>query len=80
MIKDIQEVFAKILKIDPNTIQESSTMDDVENWTSLNHLIVIMELEKKFNVKLKTNEMRDLVSIEKIITLLKKKKAAGHAA
>ena len=64
--KIISQVFVyKIDKIDDNT-----STNTVERWDSLNHLNLILALEKEFDIELNIDEtvkMLDLLSIVKII-------------
>lgn len=43
------------------------TVDDVESWTSLGHLKLIMELERTFNVKFSAQQVSEMLSDEVIV-------------
>jgi len=46
----LKGVMADILKIDPATIGENTSVDTVEQWDSLNHLKLVLALEAEFDV------------------------------
>ena len=69
-IKTIQ-IISKILNVDINLINESSSMDNFSKWDSLAHLQIMSEIEKQFKKKITTSKMVDLNSVKKILEFLK---------
>ena len=67
----IINIISKITKIDPELINEKSTMSDFSKWDSLCHLNIILELQKKFNKNVNTSKMNDLNSVKKILQFFK---------
>jgi acyl carrier protein len=62
---------------DDTSLQLSSEMTaaDVENWDSLSHIDLIVAVEKQFNIKLTTAEVRGLNNVGDFISLIAKKAA-----
>jgi acyl carrier protein len=62
---------------DDPSLQLSSEMTaaDVENWDSLSHIDLIVAVEKQFNIKLTTAEVRGLNNVGDFISLIAKKAA-----
>ena len=50
IFEKVQEVFIDVLEEDVNTKEEYSAVD-VEGSDSLTHIMLIVETEKKFNIK-----------------------------
>jgi acyl carrier protein len=46
---------------------------DVANWDSLNHVALIMELERSFDIKFALGELQDLKNIASLIQLIDSK-------
>jgi acyl carrier protein len=46
---------------------------DVANWDSLNHVALIMELERSFDIKFALGELQDLKNIASLIQLIENK-------
>jgi len=46
---------------------------DVANWDSLNHVALIMELERSFDIKFALGELQDLKNIASLIQLIDNK-------
>ncbi len=73
MLDKIRESSGAALSVSADDIHEDTTINDVKMWDSLNHLALVIELEKKFSIKFKPNEMLALDSVSKIIEVLKGK-------
>lgn len=48
---DLLPVFREILENDQLDINYNTTADDVEEWDSLNHIYLVVGIEKKFKTK-----------------------------
>lgn len=56
-------------------INEETASSDVENWDSMNHVVLIASIEKEFDVKFDIMEIIELDSIRGFINLIEKKLA-----
>ncbi len=63
----IIEIISKIAKINSDQINESTSINDFSKWDSLAHLQIMLEIEKKFKIKISTSKMSELDSVIKII-------------
>ena len=71
--KNIKIVLKKTFKINENKISIKSSNKTIPNWDSISHLNLIVEIEKKFKVKIKPEEAYKLDSFEAILKFLKTK-------
>jgi acyl carrier protein len=69
----LQLILSTILKIDKLTIDDFSSASDVEGWDSLNHMVIITEIEKYFNIRFKLKELNKLTNIGNLISLIELK-------
>ena len=53
----VQEVFRKTFEKSDLIITDSMSPKDLKKWDSLNHVILISEIEKEFNVRFGLQEM-----------------------
>ena len=67
----IIEIISKIAKINLDQINESTSMNDFSKWDSLAHLQIMLEIEKKFQIKISTSKMSELDSVIKIIKFVR---------
>ena len=47
--------------------------DDVENWDSLTHMLMISKVEKTFGIKIRLRELNKLNSVGNLIDLIETK-------
>ena len=62
----VAATFRNVTRNDQPDLSLASTKDQVEGWDSLNHVHVVVELEKHFGIRFDANEIRTFDSIQKI--------------
>jgi len=73
MRKKIIRVMCDVFSLDKSDIPEDISKNTVENWDSLQHLILMSEIESRFNVKFEPEEIINVNSISDLEELLKLK-------
>jgi len=63
IIKAVQDVFIDVLEDDDIVLNYSTTADDIEDWDSLNNILLIVEIEKKFKLKFKLEEIHSFKNV-----------------
>ena len=53
-------------------INKNSSINNVENWDSLNHVNLINLISKKYSIKISFIEMVNISSVDDIIKIIKK--------
>lgn len=67
ILKIVNEIFVDVLD-NPNVVIDfNSTANDVEDWDSLNHIQLVVAIEKRFNVRFKSNEIRNWENVNEMI-------------
>ncbi|MDB4846362.1 acyl carrier protein [Candidatus Pelagibacter sp.] len=69
-----KSIFVKSLSLKNKKFSENSTYDDIPEWDSMSHMVLISNLENDFNINIKPNDMIDFKSYKKGIKILKKYK------
>ena len=64
---------AEIFEVDVNKLPESFNQQDVENWDSLRHLSLIVELESAFGISFEPEEISKMNSFQSVIKFTKEK-------
>jgi acyl carrier protein len=72
--KEVKEILAKVLEIDIATIFDNATQKDIAKWDSLQHLNLIVEIEDKYDISIDPEDISEMLSIDKIIEMIKKYK------
>lgn len=59
MLHEIHRIFIDVLDEDHIIITPETTAADIEEWDSLNHIHLIVAIEKHFQVKFSTQEINN---------------------
>jgi acyl carrier protein len=67
ILKIVNEIFVDVLD-NPNVVIDlNTTANDVEDWDSLKHIQLVVAIEKRFNVRFKSNEIRNWENVNEMI-------------
>jgi acyl carrier protein len=73
----VQEIFRKTFDKPDLIVTDSTSPRDLKKWDSLNHVILISEIEKAFNVRFELQDMLESRSVGDICkTVLRLKNSA----
>ncbi len=61
--QELKETILKALKLDDWDITDETIAPQVPGWDSLNHVNVILAVEKKFNIRFKNIEVLKLKNV-----------------
>lgn len=53
----LREVFAKSFSIPVDSVNDGISRDNLEVWTSLNHLLLVTDVEEQIGVRLTSDEV-----------------------
>lgn len=66
-------LFRDIFYDDDLVLHDEMTANDVEAWTSLTHINLILAVEEAFEIKIRSNEIEKLTNVKALIDLLETK-------
>lgn len=69
----IKELFKKVLKIKDSDFNDRLSQDSCMNWDSVNHLTIITELEKMFNIKFSVDDVLSMVNVKAVKERVRKR-------
>ncbi len=67
MKEKIIALIEEILKVPTGTITEDTMIEDVEQWDSLAHVMIIGELESKLGVSIPLDEAIELTGMKELL-------------
>lgn len=67
----IKQIFTELFDI--VDVEDSMTREDIEEWDSLMHIQLVLELEGTFGIKFTTTQIVDMDSVGKIIEIVNEK-------
>ncbi len=71
--KNLQDIFRRIFDDDSILLFDEMTADDIEDWDSLMHIDLIIEIEKVFSIKFTTEEVLKTSNVGEFIRLIEGK-------
>nr|WP_294517448.1 acyl carrier protein [uncultured Rhodopila sp.] len=72
----LNQIFREVLEDDTIVLTPATTAEDVEGWDSMNHIFIVVELEKRFGVKFQAAEMEELKNVGELAALVGRKLAS----
>ncbi len=71
--KKLKNVFSVVFELPPDFINENSSPDNIDNWDSLKHMMLISALEEEFDIQFSDEEMLELLNYKLIKHILTEK-------
>lgn len=69
----VQDIFRDVFDDDSLCISDSTNSSDIEDWDSLEHIALIVSMEKEFNMKFDIKEVNKLENVGGMIDLIMSK-------
>ena len=73
LLKDVNSIFMDVLENDDLELKESTTANDVDDWDSLNHLQLIVAIEKRFNIRFSSKEIQSWKNVGELLDSIQNK-------
>lgn len=68
--KNLDEVFQDVFDDDTIHVNDSTTANDIEDWDSLEHIGLIVAIERKFNMKFNMGEITSLKNVGEMVDII----------
>ncbi|MBE5866183.1 MAG: acyl carrier protein [Lachnospiraceae bacterium] len=65
----VLELMAEVLQVPADIITEDTTMDDLEEWDSLTHVMLIGELEIQLGISISLDEAVEITNVKELLEL-----------
>ena len=73
LLQKVAALIAEVMEIDATSVTESTRMDQVGSWDSLNHLRLMLAIEEAFGMSLPPARMADMTSVPAILRVVQEK-------
>ncbi len=70
LINQLTEIFRNVFTDKTIVLRDDLTANDVDQWDSLTHMILITEIENKFSVKFKLKELNKMRNVGDMIEII----------
>ncbi len=66
----LTEIFRSVFNSKNLQINEELTANDIDNWDSLTHMLLISEVEKKFSIKFRLKELNKMRNVGDLLDMI----------
>ena len=73
ILAQVNALFKRVFENENISVNMNTTAEDVEEWDSLNHTVMIAEVEKHFNVRFKLREMLGFKNVGDMVSTIELK-------
>jgi acyl carrier protein len=70
IIANLEKIFREVFSNESLIITRGMSANDVEGWNSLNHMILVSEIEKAFSIKLKLKDLNKMHNVGDMIDVI----------
>lgn len=74
LLEKIQEIFRDIFDDETLEINDSTNSSDIDEWDSLNHINLVVAIEKEIKIKFSFEELATLKNVGAMADLMMQKK------
>jgi acyl carrier protein len=67
ILEDVRKIFIEVLDEEVLDIQMKTTADDIDEWDSLNHIQLIVGIERHFKIRFSSSEMQSYSNVGEMI-------------
>lgn len=69
-IEKLQDIFRDVFDDDTLSITNDTSAKDIDEWDSLTHMELIAEVEKTFDIKLTTAQIKDAQNVGDLVNAI----------
>lgn len=73
IMEKVRKIFWDVFDDDSLVIEDSTNSSDIEDWDSLEHIALIVSMEKEFNLKFDLKEVNELENVGEMVDLIASK-------
>lgn len=73
ILDQLDVVFIDVLDNKDIKLNYSTTADDVEDWDSLNHIQLVVAIEKKFKIRFSSKEIQNWKNVGELVESINSK-------
>ena len=73
VLSKVTMIFRDVFDDDTLEIKDSTNSSDIEDWDSLEHIALIVSMEKEFNLKFDLKEVNRLANVGEMVDLIASK-------
>jgi acyl carrier protein len=73
ILKQVNEIFKEILEDDTISLTMETTIEDVDAWDSLNHIQLVVAVERHFSIRCTSKEIQSWKNVGELVDSIMQK-------
>jgi acyl carrier protein len=73
ILKQVNDIFIDVLDNEEIVLTNSTTAGDIDEWDSLNHIHLVVSIEKHFKIRFASKEIQSWKNVGEMIETIKQK-------
>lgn len=73
IMEKVQRIFREVFDDDTLVIKDSTNSSDIEDWDSLEHISLVVSMEKEFDLKFDLKEVNKFANVGEMVDLIASK-------
>ena len=70
IMEKVRRIFWDVFDDDTLVIEDSTNSSDIEDWDSLEHITLVVSMEKEFGLKFDLKEVNELANVGEMVDLI----------
>jgi len=73
ILEQVNEIFKDVLDMEEIQLTELTTANDIEEWDSLNHIHIVVSIEKHFKIRFSSKEIQSWKNVGEMVSCISQK-------
>ena len=73
--RELNGVFQDVFDDESITVNDETTANDIEDWDSLEHINLVVAIEKQFGIKLTMDEVNGMMNVGAMVDVILRRTA-----
>ncbi len=73
IMEKVQRIFRDVFDDESLIITDTTNSSDIEDWDSLEHIALVVSMEKEFDLKFDLKEVNELANVGEMVDLIASK-------
>jgi acyl carrier protein len=79
ILEKLTDIFRDVLDNESIQLSPQTTADEIEEWDSLNHIQLVVAIEKSYKIKFTASEIQNWNNVGEMVTSINNKLSAQQA-
>jgi acyl carrier protein len=75
VMTEVNDIFREVLENDDIQVKYETTANDIAEWDSLNHIQLVVEIERHFGIRFKSDELLSYKNVGEMCEAIARKKS-----